>query len=129
MANKEISQIPNKDKEAGLLSFCTLLDKILKPKINKIKKGIPISNNPAKVSDQTGKIESWKNGGYSKPSTFNHSKLPIENPPIIRDKITAAETNIMMTPINFPITLKMASIILPMVSKKSLAPLFFFCLC
>ena len=58
MVNKATTQIPKSVKEVGLLIFLTLLDKILNPKINKIKNGIPINKNPHNVSNQIGNTES-----------------------------------------------------------------------
>ncbi len=50
--------IPNRVNEVGLFIFLTLLDNILKPKINKIKKGIPASKNPLRVNNHVGINES-----------------------------------------------------------------------
>ena len=58
IVNKARIQIPRRVKEVGLLIFFTLLDKILNPKINKIKKGIPINRKPHKVSSQIGNTAS-----------------------------------------------------------------------
>jgi hypothetical protein len=59
-------------------------------------------------------------------SIFKNSKLPIENAPIIRNKITAAARKIKIIAMNFLNILKKTRIIFSTVCMKSCRPLFFF---
>ena len=56
--NKATNQIPSSVSDVVLLNCFTLLDKILKPRTNRIKNGIPTKMNRNVASNHFGNVES-----------------------------------------------------------------------
>ena len=87
--------------------------------MKRIKKGITNAKNRNIVNNHLGNIDPKKKGGKNCPSMFKNSKLPTEKAPKIEKSKPTVEKRIKTTPITFPITLKIAMIIFPRVSRKS----------